>query len=210
MDSKQFQANLDNFMNTKVATLDNNRKLLIAAAVLLLPVVAFYFLYYSPKADDISRLESTFNQLQNELTVIKAKASHLDEQKALQKEIEIKFKEASRVIPDTKEIPSLLTNISSLGTGAGLDILSFKPAGEKPRDFYAEIPVSIISVTGTYHNIGHFLDTVSKLPRIVNVNQIRLSSPAMQGGEMILKSSINLVTYKFIEPKPKDKKKRGH
>ncbi len=209
MDSKQLKDNLDNFIDTKVATLDNNRKLLIAAAVLLLPAVAFYFLYYSPKADDISRLESSLSQLQNELTVIKAKASHLNEQKALQKEIEIKFKEASQVIPDTKEIPSLLTNISSLGTGAGLDILSFKPGGEKPRDFYAEIPVSI-SVTGTYHNIGHFLDTVSKLPRIVNVNEIKLSSPAMQSGEMILKSSINLVTYKFIEPKPKDKKKRGH
>ncbi|HFQ81409.1 MAG TPA: pilus assembly protein PilP [Desulfobacterales bacterium] len=209
MDRKQLQANLDNFIDTKVATLDNNRKLLIAAAVLLLPVVAFYFLYYSPKADDIGRLESSLRQLQNELTVIKAKASHLDEQKALQKAIEIKFKEASRVIPDTKEIPSLLTNISSLGTGAGLDILSFKPGGESPHDFYAEIPVSI-SVTGTYHNIGHFLDTVSKLPRIVNVNEIKLSSPTMQGGEMVLKSSINLVTYKFIEPKPKDKKKRGH
>ncbi len=209
MDSKQLQANLDNFIDTKVATLDNSRKLLIATAILLLPAVAFYFLYYSPKADDISRLESNLSQLQNELIVIKAKASHLNEQRALQKEIETKFKEASQVIPDTKEIPSLLTNISSLGTGAGLDILSFKPGGEKPRDFYAEIPVSI-SVTGTYHNIGHFLDTVSKLPRIVNVNEIKLSSPAMQSGEMVLKSSINLVTYKFIGPKPKDKKKSGH
>ncbi len=207
MDTASIKIALDAFLENKVAKLDKNHKLMICAAVVLVPVIAFYFLFYSPNGETIGRLERNISNLQNELRTIKIKAAKLDEQKALMAEVEAKFKEASKVIPDTKEIPSLLTSISSEGTGAGLDIVSFKPGGEKPKEFYAEIPVSL-SVNGSYNNIGHFLDTVSKLPRIVNLANISLSSPKFMAGEMQLKAAINFVTYKFIKPK-KGAKKRG-
>ena len=114
-------------------------------------------------------------------------------------ETEAKFKEAATVIPDTKEIPSLLTSISNQGSGAGLDLPSFVPGAERAKDFYAEIPISL-AVTGTYHNVGYFLDAVSKLPRIVNVDKVNLSGAKMTDGEMLLTAKLDLVTYKFIEP----------
>ncbi|MDA8419461.1 MAG: type 4a pilus biogenesis protein PilO, partial [Desulfobacteraceae bacterium] len=80
-----------------------------------------------------------------------------------------------------------------------LDILAFVPAAEVPKDFYAEIPVSL-SLSGTYHNVGYFLDTVSKLPRIVNVNKVTMTTPKLTDGEMVVETKIDLVTYKFIEP----------
>jgi type IV pilus assembly protein PilO len=143
-----------------------------------------------------------------ELQSVKGKAAKINEQKALMTEMENKFKEAARVIPDNKEIPSLLTNISSQGTASGLDMLSFIPGTETPKEFYAEIPVTL-SVQGTYHNLGYFLATVSKLPRIVNVSDISMGSPKIEEGEMILSSKVNLVTYKFIEPVPEEKDKKG-
>ena len=48
------------------------------------------------------------------------------------------------------------------------DFNSFTPGGETPQEFYAEIPISI-QVRGPYHNVGYFLDQVSKLERIVTV-----------------------------------------
>lgn len=200
MDTKSLQAGFDSFLDNKLARLNKNHKIGICAAAVILPAVAFYFLSFSPHFEEIDKLEKSVVALENELKVVKAKAAKLDEQKALMAEMEIKFKEASKVIPDTKEIPNLLTNISSEGSNAGLDILSFTPGVESPKEFYAEIKVAL-SVTGTYHNVGYFLDTVRKMPRIVNVENIILGSPAMESGEMLLRASINLVTYKFIEPK---------
>jgi len=209
MDKTKIKNALDSFLDSKVSQLNTNQKLLVCAATVLIPIVAFYFLYYSPKSESISALERNIASLKKELIKVKGYAAKLGEQKALMKKVDEQFKKASLVIPEKKEIPSLLTSISSQATGAGLDILSFKPSGERPKRFYAEIPVSL-SVTGSYHNVGHFLDTVSKLPRIVNVDSIKLNSPKMQGGQMLLRSSINLVTYRFIEPKKTGtKKKRG-
>ncbi|MDP2107267.1 MAG: type 4a pilus biogenesis protein PilO, partial [Desulfobulbaceae bacterium] len=176
-----------------------NHKVAIALAALIVPAALFYFLYFSPKRQEIIALEASVTQLQQQIAEVKVKAAKLDEQKALMADIEKKFKEAALVIPDTKEIPSLLSSISGEGSRAGLDILSFVPGAEAVKGFYAEIPVAL-SVNGTYHNVGYFLDTVSKLPRIVNVSKVLLGSPKLTDGEMLVDAKLDLVTYKFIEP----------
>lgn len=205
MDTKNIQATFDTFLDAKITPMAVNRKVAIALAALIVPAALFYFLYYSSKSQEILNLENTVNQLQQEIVVAKAKAARLDEQKALMADIEQKYQDAALVIPDTKEIPSLLSNISSEGSRAGLDMLSFVPGGESVKGFYAEIPVGL-SVTGTYHNIGYFLDTVSKLSRIVNVAKITLARPKLIDGEMLVDGRLDLVTYKFIEPVEATKK----
>jgi type IV pilus assembly protein PilO len=199
MDTKEIQAAFDTFLDKKVVSLPNNIKLAIAAATFAVPVALFYFLYFSPQAKEIVVLTQGVATMQEELTTIKAKAAKLDEQEALMADFEAKFKEASLVIPDTKEISSLLTSISSQGSGAGLDLPSFVPGAERAKDFYAEIPISL-AVTGTYHNVGYFLDTVSKLPRIVNVDKVSLGGAKLTDGELLIDAKLDLVTYKFIEP----------
>lgn len=199
MNTKGMKATFDTFLDNKVVSLHRNIKLAIAAATLAVPVALFYFLYFSPKNEEIAVEEKNVAKLQQELVEVRAKAAKLDEQKALMANIEAKFKEAALVIPDTKEIPSLLTSISDQGSRAGLDMPSFVPGTEKAKEFYAEIPISL-SVSGTYHNVGYFLDTVSKLPRIVNVDKISMANPKMTDGEMLLTAKLDLVTYKFIEP----------
>jgi len=111
------------------------------------------------------------------------------------------------LLPKEKEIPKLLKDISALGRNAGLDFLTFKPLADIPKDFYAEIPVTI-NVRGPYHNMGYFFDQVSKLERIVSVTNVKMSSPKKEGGEMLLNSDCQLVTYRFTNvelPKPPKK-----
>lgn len=199
MDTKNFKATVDTFLDTKVVTLKTNHKAAIGVAALAIPVALFYFLFFSPKSQEISTLETSVAKQRTELADIKVKAAKLDEQKAVMAAVEEKFKEAALVIPDTKEIPSLLSSISSQGSGAGLDILSFVPGTGTDKEFYSEIPVSL-SVIGTYHNVGYFLDTVSKLPRIVNVAKVSMGSPKLTDGEMLIEAKLDLLTYKFIEP----------
>jgi len=159
---------------------------------------AFLFFYYFPKNDQISGLEKSKIQLEREIAEAKARANELDKHKAEMAETKLLFQQASVLLPQKKEIPSLLTNISGLGTGSGLDFVSFQPKGEVAKEFYAEIPVDI-SVRGPYHNVGNFLYQVSKLDRIVSVSNISLASPAMEKGEMLLTGNFILVTYRFIE-----------
>jgi type IV pilus assembly protein PilO len=188
----------DSFLEKKVIPLDKKIIITIFALVIILPIVAFYFLYYTEKTNEIKGLESRESSLRKEITEAKAIAAKLEEHLAEMEETKRLFAEASVLLPQKKEIPSLLTNISALGTNSGLNMATFSPGGERIKEFYAEIPVSI-KVTGPYHNIGTFLFEVSKLDRIVSAINISLGGGAKQRGEMLLGSNINLITYRFLE-----------
>ena len=198
MKANRIKEAFDGFLEKKVVPLDKKVIITIFALVIILPTVAFYFLYYTDKAKEIKGLENQAATLRQEITTAKAIAAKLDEHLAEMEETKRLFAEASVLLPQKKEIPSLLTNISALGTNSGLNMATFSPGGERIKEFYAEIPVTI-SVNGPYHNIGTFLYEVSKLDRIVSAININLGGGKMQRGEMVLSSNINLITYRFLE-----------
>ena len=173
--------------------------------------VLFIFFWFQPQSDKISALLKQKGGLSQELKKAKATAANRPKLQAELDATETLFNETATLLPKEKEIPSLLTNISALGRGSGLDFLTFKPLADIPKDFYSEIPVDI-QVRGPYHNMGIFLDQVSKLDRIVAVSNINMGGPAQVSGEMLLNSSCRLVTYRFTNQqvsKPEDKNKKG-
>lgn len=198
MDKEKLQAAVDTFLEKKVAPLPAKTRLGIYAGVFVVLVAAFYLVLLSPKQDEIKGLESRQASLEAELAEVKATAANLPAHKAAMAETEEKLRLASVLLPQQKDIPTLLTNISSLGTNAGLDFLSFTPKGERPKEFYMEVPVAI-QVKGPYHNVGSFLYQVSKLDRIVSAFNLRMGGASMENGELLLDTSLDLVTYRFIE-----------
>ncbi len=124
-------------------------------------------------------------------------------------EKEIKFKEVLQQLPDQKEIPSLLTNISNAGKESGLEFLVFRPKPEIPKEFYAEIPVDIC-VSGSYHNVAMFFDKISKLPRIICITDLSMGETKALEQEIILKTKGVVTTYRYVETPPdKPKKKKN-
>jgi type IV pilus assembly protein PilO len=204
----------DSFLEKRVVPLDKKIVIAIFVLIIIAPVIAFYFLHFTAKTKEIKGLENKAVKLRKEIAGAKARAAKLDEHLAEMEETQRLFAEASVLLPQKKEIPALLTNISALGTNSGLNMARFSPRPERKKEFYAEIPVSL-NIKGPYHNIGIFLYEVSKLDRIVSAINISLGSPKMQRGEMLLSSSINLITYRFLDESeiaaqtaPKGKKKR--
>ena len=188
----------DSFLEKRIVPLDKKIIISIFALVVVIPVVAFYFLHYTAKTKEIKGLENQAAKLRTEIAFAKERAAKLDEHLAEMEETKRLFAEASVLLPQKKEIPSLLTNVSALGTNAGLIMNTFNPGGERRKEFYAEIPVSL-RVNGPYHNIGSFLYEVSRLDRIISATNISLSSPSVKGGETVLNANINLITYRFLE-----------
>lgn len=213
MASSNSAKKFDAFLDEKYIPLDKKVKFGIVLAAVVLPVALFYFLFYKPGTDKITGLNKQIVSARADLNKAKKAARELPKYKAEIEKTRKEFEKVSIVLPKTKEIPDLLRSISDLGKGAGLDFLSFKPGAEVPQDFYAEIPVDI-ATRGPYHNMGFFLDQVSKLDRIVVVNNIKMGSPTREGGEMLLNSTCRLVTYRFTNAPLKKaeggkKKKKG-
>ncbi|MBW1840495.1 MAG: type 4a pilus biogenesis protein PilO [Deltaproteobacteria bacterium] len=154
-------------------------------------------------------METEYEKLDSKLQTLKIKARKLKQLQADLNAAEDKFKIARRALPDQKDIPSLLAAISNSGQESGLNFLLFQPAGVKTKDFYAEIPITL-NVEGSYHEVVVFFDRVARLPRIVNISNLRMGQTA---GATMLSASLTASTYQFVEkppepPKTKKKKKK--
>jgi type IV pilus assembly protein PilO len=163
------------FIDEKYTPLTSKVKLGITVVLVLLPIIVFYFSYYKPKVRKIETLSNQKVSLEQQLQEVKEKAANLAKFEKELEEAETKFLETAVLLPKQKEIPKLLKDISALGRNAGLDFLTFKPLADIPKDFYAEIPITI-NVRGPYHNMGYFFDQVSKLERIVSVSNVKMSA----------------------------------
>ncbi len=194
--SVKFSEQVEKFVNEKYIPWKNNIKIALAVGLIAAPVVAFFFLFYQPKQEKITELETEQATLTKKVDEARAAEANLPKIQEELKQAEQKFEQISIILPREEEIPALLRNISDLGRKAGLDFISFVPGGETPKELYAEKPVSI-SIRGPYHNIGYFLGEVSGLERLVTVDNITMGSPQEVAGDMMLSSSCNLLTYRY-------------
>lgn len=180
----------------KVEKLSTVQRVLIYAGTFLVLVGAVVYFLYMPKWNTKSELQTEFENLSSELTIARKKAGRLPELKKKMKAAEEKFAEASKALPERRELPTLLTVVSQSGSEAGLEFQLFQPGGEVNKQFYVEIPVSI-RVEGGYHNTAEFFDRVAALSRIVTIKDITMVPATGKKGD--LSTSCSAVTYKFIE-----------
>jgi type IV pilus assembly protein PilO len=170
---------------------------ILVTLIILLSALYFSFLY-EPRSDAIAKLVDSVEIARNEKAVKQQKASNLPK---VQRDLELwsaRLKEAVAQLPDSKEIPELLTNISTKAREAGLEIVLFRPRAENFRDFYAEIPVDIV-VRGGFYSAVTFFDEVGKLNRLVNIDNIDFKNPKVAGDQVSLDISTLATTYRFLD-----------
>lgn len=169
-------------------------RIAIFAGTIVVLVAAFWYFIYDPYSTEIAQTEEKIAKLQTEINKAKARAANLKRFEAEYAEVDAQFQEALKLLPNTKEIPSLLKSITQLGTDSQLEFLLFSPQRERAQDFFMEIPVSI-EVSGTYHNVAIFFDKVGQMERIVNI--LNVSMAPQKERSTTLTTRFDAVTYRF-------------
>ncbi|MEK7851863.1 MAG: type 4a pilus biogenesis protein PilO [Deltaproteobacteria bacterium] len=181
-----------------IKKLPMKQKAYILAGVLVLISGLYWYFFYNPKSVELAGLVANLEKLKAELNESRAIAADLPKFREEVARLNEELKNALLELPDKKEIPSLLTNISNLGTSSGLEFIRFKPLAEAPAGFYAKVPVEI-NVKGAFHEVATFFEQVGKLSRIVNITDVNMGSAKEEGGKLILTTSCLATTYRFIE-----------
>ncbi len=157
----------------------------------------FWFLLYAPKQKTIQVLESQKQELESKKAVVEKRAA---DKEAFERELEdltLQLRQALRQLPDDREIPDLLSRISTIARRIGLEIHRFLPQDEVIHEYHAEVPVEL-ELRGSYHEIAMFFDRLSKLSRIVYVQDITMEEPEEASGKVIVTVSGRLTTFRFL------------
>jgi type IV pilus assembly protein PilO len=189
----RFQGLLDKF-----AKLPRAYRMATIPLIVLLIFGSYGYLFYKPAAAQRAIVEAKERDLERKVSEVRAIVSNLAAFENEIAELEKRLKQALRQLPDSKELPGLLTDVTSLGKDAGLEFKAFRPRDEIAKDFYAEVPIEV-EFSGDYHDIARFFDKVSKLPRIVNVSQLEMEILGQEAESTLLKVHGEATTFRFLE-----------
>ncbi|MDH3309393.1 MAG: type 4a pilus biogenesis protein PilO [Gammaproteobacteria bacterium] len=189
---------LDDLKNIDVNNLSSWPVPIKIASILIVCVIilfaGYWFLiqgeieeYGSAQQKEVSLRDTYLNK--------KGLAVNLPAYKQQMEEMEQTFGSLLRQLPNTTEVPDLLVDITQAGLGRGLEFTLFRPEKELPKDFYAEMPISV-QVRGNYHELALFVSDVASLPRIVTFGDINITST---GKDNKLTMSAKAKTYRYLE-----------
>ena len=182
--------------------LPKNQQYVVGAVIAIVAAVGFYYGWYEGKATERDGLKKNLADLNaqiQELNVVKANLP------ALEKEVEqlsLRLEQLRRILPPAKETPDLMKRLQALASQSNLKLKSFTPGAAVQKDFYQEWPIEI-QVEGTYPNLATFFDRVGRLPRIVNIGNLRTATAPKQALTTTLTASYQAMTYVYAEPPSK-------
>ena len=168
-----------------------------AVLIVLVMIVVLFLGYWFGVKDQIATLEAAERREAELKTTFEGKARKAANLAAYEQQLdEMKesFGAMLRQLPNRTEVADLLVDISQTGLASGLEFELFRPQGENPRDFYAELPISI-KVKGTFHEFGNFVSGLAALPRIVTVHDINIAP--QQGGDLTM--DLTAKTYRYLD-----------
>jgi type IV pilus assembly protein PilO len=174
-----------------------SRRLIIYGFLIMLLVVLYYFFLYLPVAKLIAEKQTRIETLEGEQVKLLASLKGREALKAEIVAIDAKFQEMTKQLPERKEIPDLLRQVSNMGRDSGLEITLFRQSGENIKDLYADVPVEM-AVRGGYHQLALFFEKVRQLDRIVNIGDIGMKNPQMLDGRLQVEASFSATTYRFL------------
>ena len=157
------------------------QKALIFVASWAIPLALFWFLFMSAKLGELDSISTRIPKLRQEVRQLEAKKAQLPKLEKELQELEKLLATALKLLPEKEDIPSVLTEISSLGNEARLEFKSFQPQKERIKDFYVEIPVNL-EFSGPFHNTLVFFDKVSKMARIVHIKDVTMGGGKESAG----------------------------
>ncbi|MBU1236931.1 MAG: type 4a pilus biogenesis protein PilO [Gammaproteobacteria bacterium] len=169
-------------------------RIVILIGILLFVLLLGGWFGWRVQLEELDGKRQQETSLRDEWKTKKAQAVNLEEYQKQLAEINRSFGALLKQLPDASEMESLLVDINQAGLGRGLQFELFKPGAESLHDFYAELPITI-KVRGSYHDLGAFTGDIAKLPRIVTLNDIDVST----GNDGGLAMSAVAKTFRYLD-----------
>lgn len=189
-----------------MASLEMNKlpwwgQLLVFAVISGAGVFAYYKLYEWPQREILATRQAELAAIQARIATGLETARKLPEFRAQVGDLEARLDSLRAILPEQKDVADLLRRIQTMASQSNLTIRTFKPQAMAQKELHAEWPIGL-ELEGTYHNVGEFLDRVSKFPRIINVGTIAMSGNTNPTPQATVRVSCTATTFVLTDREP--------
>lgn len=158
----------------------------------------FHLKLFDGTREEISRKASRIRELEIKVAEGQQAKRRLPQFRDEVELLEADLQQLLKILPARKNTPELIRRIRVLTEQAGFDLKVFDPAErETDRGFYKEWPIKI-DLVGGYHELALFFDRVSRFRRIINIDNLRISS--LRSGRHTVSANFEAKTFVYKEP----------
>jgi type IV pilus assembly protein PilO len=178
------------------------------AAIALAGVGAFWYLYASPAQAQLATKRAAVAKLQTQIKEGLATAKRLPEFRREVTVLEAQLDRLRTVLPEEQDVADLLRRVQAMATQSNLKISGFTPAAVTRRELHAEWPIGL-KLEGNYHDLGSFLERVSKFPRIINVGAMHIAARDGQTASSTVTAECTAMTFVLVKDAPAEPTGKG-
>jgi type IV pilus assembly protein PilO len=170
------------------------------AALSLAAAGAFWYLYARDKMTAIDGQRQQLVSLRAEIDTGLKTAKRLPEFRQEVGKLEAQLDRLRAVLPEEQDVADLLRRVQGMATQSNLAIRGFTPQTVSRKTLHAEWPIGL-KLEGTYHDLGNFLERVSKFPRIINVGNIKIKARDQQTAAATVDAECTATTFVLLDAK---------
>jgi type IV pilus assembly protein PilO len=173
----------------------------VSAAMAVLIGGLFWYFYWSPAAEERDTKTAKLETLNKEIRALEVTAQKLGDFQREVALLERRLETLKSILPPAKETPDLMRRVQALAAQSNLTINNFTPGATVNREFYQEWPITM-GVRGSYHNLAMFFDKIARLPRLVNVGNLKINAIPNPSVTRTISSVFTAMTFVYIETPP--------
>ena len=161
-------------------------------------VAGFWNYYARPANADIEARQATLTQVRAEINRGQMTARRLPEFRQEVAALELQLDRLRAVLPEERDVADLLNRINGMATESNLRVLGFIPAATSKKTLHTEWPIGL-RLEGSYHDLGMFLERISKFPRIINVGNMKVKAREQQNARSTVTIDVTATTFVLAE-----------
>jgi type IV pilus assembly protein PilO len=159
----------------------------------------YYFVFHVSVSDEIDGARSRQRALHSQMSEAEARNAEYVRLRSELTAREGLDRGNLRALPESAETASFLQDLNRLGELSGLHLVLVQPQPEEPDTHYVRLPVTL-RLQGRYHQLARFFHNVSRLDRLISMEDIHLQQPTLQGEEVHLSVDVLATTYRRPAP----------
>jgi type IV pilus assembly protein PilO len=159
---------------------------------------AFWNFYAVPTQEDIAARRARLQAVRADIARGERTARELPQFRQRVASLEGQLADLSRQLPEEQDVADLLRRVQGMATESNLTIRGFTPAAVAKKQLHMEWPIGL-KLEGRYHDLGAFLERVSKFPRIINVGDIKIHAIEAPGGSSTVTADCTATTFVMID-----------
>jgi type IV pilus assembly protein PilO len=185
---------------SSLAKLSMPAKVGVGAIFVILAFAIYWVVFYSDISAKLKSAQGDKSRLAGELsTQERNRASFIQDKDDLAAR-QVRAKDLNKALPAETEAPAFISALQQVANVSGVDLKAWQPMDEQTQSFYAKFPMKL-EIVGKFHQVAKFAYEAGRVERIINVENLEMASPKLEGDEVKLQAKCLATTFHAVKAK---------